>query len=646
MHKTTREIVCIVSTDIVDFQDISSRDHFLASQILEKSINIQMPIIEVYGGTCILENENNILATFASATDSVMAAAAVQYACSLEQDLNLKIGIHLGELEFIENGAFGEAIDIAMHIQKSAPPGGIFISDPVKKNLANKKGIETIFNGPMSFEELSEDIPIYQLKINGDYRNTDFQDIPLDKTTVLRSDKSIAVLPFSDLDADPDKEYFGDGMAEEIINTLSNLRELKVICRSSSFQFKGKKISISDIGKQLGVSKILTGNVRSENNRLMVFARLLNAVNKEEIWSEIFDRELTDLFEVQDEIANAIARELQITILNSEKEFQAKIPTENFEAYEIYLKGHFFWNKRGKWLVNGLQHFEQAIELDPEFALAHACLADAYAALGMYGIIAPDIAMPKGKTAALKAISLDKNVCPAYCALAFITGFYENNFAEARQLFENTINLFPNEASAHYWYSFYLNVVGKDYKKAEELSFKSLLLEPHNAVACHIAGLSYFAERNFEDAMILSRRAIAIDSALFLPYFLLGWCQLETGETSAAIQTLQFGLNLSGRHSWPLGIMIMAKVRNGEMEEAKLLLDEIVERDRSQFFSTFGSVLGAIALHNYDLALAFLEKGLKNKDILLPIFTHKSIMPSNLLDNPQIMAVIKKIKIP
>jgi len=645
MRTTNREIVSIVYTDIVGYRRLMEHDQFLAFQMLEKFSRIQKPIIEVYGGKWINNLTDGMISTYTSATDSVLAAAAIHYACSLENDLNLSIGIHLGELEFVEKNVIGNALNLTMQIQASAPPGGIFISEPVQKNLANKKGINTQFIGDKEYAGHFEKIPIYQLEIDGDFVS------PLTNVDIIseipsyKLDKSIAVLPFVDLDNDFDQEYIGDGMSEEIINILSNFREIKVICRSSAFQFKGKKIGIVEIGKRLGVSRILTGNIKKEKGRLTVLARLLNAYTKEVIWNKTYEREMTDIFEVQDEIADVIAKELHTTILKPYKSTQTKFPTSNFEAYEIYLKGQYFWNKRGRWLENGIHKFEEAIELDPNFARAYAGLADAYSALGMYGIIPPTIAMPKGKAAAQKAISLQKDLCTAHTALAFITGFYDKNSEEAEILFSQTVNLFPNEASALYWYSFYLNVVKKDFKLAEELGFKAIILEPHNPVACHIAGLAYLAQRNFDDAMVLARNAINIDSALFLPYFLLGWCELETGDISNSIQTLNFALNLSGRHSWPMGLMIMAKVKNKDFDEAKILLQEIVERSETHYFSTFGAVYGCLALNEYHLALEFLKKGYQNRDILLPLFAHINLMPSNLFTNPELSNYLYQIKI-
>lgn len=641
----SRQLACIMFTDIVGYTALMGEDENLALSVLEKNRKIQWPIIESYGGTIIKELGDGLLATFYSATDSVLAAASIQLAVKNEKHLTLRIGLHLSEVIFENNDVFGDGVNIASRIESSAPVGSIYISEAVQKNLSNKKGIETKYIGIKEYKNVKNPIPIYELVITDEFIAQPTPTRAYVGHTAKTEEKSIAILPFENVIKDPEQEYFSDGMAEEILNALSNIKDLKVMSRSSSFQFKGQDKNLAEIAKQLNVGKILVGSVRRQNNRVRVTAQLINTRDDSQIWSEKYDREMTDIFEVQDEIALAITQKLKVTLLQTEKEKFTKVPTENLEAYELYLKGQFYWNKRGRWLMNAFQCFQEAINLDPDFALAHAGMAETYAALGMYGLMPPLVAMPKCKESAQKAIDMNPDISHAYIALAFTNGFFENDRYLAQKNFKHALTLSPNNATGHYWYSFYLSIIEHDLISAEQEGLLAIMLEPHNAIAYHILSLSYVAQRKFDEAMAQAKKAIEIDAALFLPYFALGWCQIEVGKLKEAIETLTIALSLSGRHSWPMGFLILAKSLNGDTEEARTLLDEIINRDKEQYFSTFGSVIGAMALNETELALNFLEKGLVNRDILIPILTHFQVMPDNLKKDKQIHAFFKRIKL-
>ena len=340
----------------------------------------------------------------------------------------------------------------------------------------------------------------------------------------------------------------------------------------------------------------------------------------------------------------AITEHLKVTLLEGEKLLMNQ-SVVNTEAYELYLKGRYYWNKRGRWLVNALQFFQEALEIDPTLAKAYAGVADAYAALGLYGIIPPYEAIPKAKEAALKSIRLDPSLCEPYTSMGFIYGIYENDRYLANKNFKRALEINPEYAPGLSWYSFYLSIVENDLAKAEEEGLKSTALEPNNSVAYHITGLAFLAQRKFDESLNQAHKAIEIDATLFLPYFLAGWCYIEMGELEKAIEYLNTALDLSGRHSWPLGFMTLAKAKIGNMKEAGELVDEIIERDKAQYFSVFGSVIGAAAVNNIDLALHFLEKGYQNKDILIHIFAHLTVMPKNLRNDKRFLDFLRKIKL-
>lgn len=638
------QIVCIMYTEIVGYKSVLEKDPFLARQNSDKYRHIHHPIIQTYNGRIVIDRPNGITATFVSATDAVLAGVAIQHACSLDYKLNLKIGIHLAEVKYELNNLIGDGLPMAEEVNNSAPIGGVYITEFVKNNLANKRGIQTKFVGLKKFKSKDQELAVYQVKISESYIDREFR---LNKPVKYKKPDphSIAILPFENINKDPEVEYLGDGMAEEILNLISNFKGIKVICRTSSFQFKDQKKTHKEISEILDVGKILTGSVDKNENSLNVNVNLIEAETDKILWEESFKKEMSDIFKLQDEISLIISQKLKLTLMDTDLAPVSKVTTKNLKAYELFLKGQYYWNKRGRWLMNGLQYFEEAIAADPDFALANAGLGDAYAALGMYGIIPPLVSMEKAKRFATKAIQIDSGISHAHTTLGFIYGFYERKYDLATEYFEKGIELNPKGAMEHYWYSFFLSVVKRDLKKAEEIGFMSVLLEPHNAISCHITGLAYLAQRKFDDAIVLAKQSMEIDSSLFLPYFLLGWCLVEKEEYPAAIKTLNIGLNLSGRHSWPLGFLIMAKKKNGELAEAEALFEEIVQREKDAYFPTFGAVIGALALNKNDMALEFLKRGEEKRDILLSIFSHFQVMPSNLVADHDIVNYLKAINV-
>lgn len=638
----SRQLAAIMFTDIAGYTAIMGEDELSAFELLRKNRQLQRPIIDHYGGRWIKELGDGVMATFSNATDAVLCAAAIQKSSMENSDLNLRIGINLGEVIFEDNDVFGDGVNIASRLQQLAPIGSIYISESVQKNVSNKRGIETSFIGQEVLKNVKTPIGIYSVNVENVQIDQVSFEAPIPETYAPA--KSIAVLPFANLSSDPEQEYFSDGMAEEILNALTHLKDLKVVSRSSSFFYKGKNVDVQEIGSKLGVSTVLEGSVRRHGSRIRITTQLVNVKDGYHLWSDRYDREMDDIFKIQDEIALAVTEKMKVIWAKNEKKI-TKAPTENTEAYELYLKGRFYWNKRGRWLVNALDFFQQAVAIDKDFAKAHAGIADSYNALGLYGIIPPMVAMPKAKESALKAIELNPMLNEAFTSLGFIYGFYENDRYLAHKNFNHALELNSDYATGHYWYSFYLSIVENDLAKAEEEGLLSTELEPQNAIAYHITGLAFLAQRKFEQSMEQARKAIDIDAGLFLPYFLMGWCYIETGNLPKALEYLSISMNLSGRHSWPLGFYILAKKLSGNHDEAAELIKEVIQRESSGFFSAFGSGIAAAAVKDADLLMAFLERGREKKDILLPIFAHFAVMPEMIRTEPRVLQFLKELEL-
>jgi len=392
-------------TDIVGYTALMGEDEDLAFQLLNKNRQLQRPIIEKYEGTWLKEIGDGILASFPTDTAAVNCAKEILDAKSKIPELQLRIGIHEGEVIFEKDDVFGDGVNIASRLQTIAPADCIYISETVNRNIENKRDIETRFVKQETLKNVKHPVRIYQVFTTQNKRpmprpgRNKMQLIGLGIILILsiiliwqflpekftkkykveipseNIEKSIAVLPFIDMSPEKDQEYFSDGISEEILNHLCKIKDLQVASRTSSFAFKGKQADIKEIGAILKVETILEGSVRKYGNQVRITVQLVNVADGFHQWSETYDREFTDIFTIQSEIASKIASALRASITNEEQNRINKVPTENLEAYENYLKAGKladFETKEDNDRAIGL--LKKSIQLDPEFSQAWARL--------------------------------------------------------------------------------------------------------------------------------------------------------------------------------------------------------------------------------------------------------------------------------
>jgi TolB-like protein/Tfp pilus assembly protein PilF len=335
-------------------------------------------------------------------------------------------------------------------------------------------------------------------------------------------EKSIAVLPFENLSEEKGNAYLAEGIQEEILTRLARIADLKVIARTSTQQFQSKPANLFEIAKQLGVANILEGSVQRSADQVRVNVQLTKAATGAHLWADTFDRKLTDIFAVESDIATTIAETLQAQLTGSEKKAIAKRPTPNAEAYEFYLKGRFFWNKRtGADLRTAIDYFNQALVKDPSYALAYAGLADSYGLLSAYGAASRVDSLPQANAAAKKALELDDTLAEAHTSLAMVLSAYDFDFEQSLKEFERAIELNPNYATAHHWYGELLGAVGRfdegiaELKRAEQLDPLSLVINTD------LGEIHTFA-REYDKAIEQLRKAIEMDPRFYYAHWNLG----------------------------------------------------------------------------------------------------------------------------
>ncbi|HZV44933.1 MAG TPA: adenylate/guanylate cyclase domain-containing protein, partial [Saprospiraceae bacterium] len=414
---TNRILAAVMFADMTGFTAMMQEDEHKAKshrdrmrQVLEKFIpQHQGRIIQYYG--------DGTLSIFSSAIESVKCAIDIQQELQREPKVLLRIGLHSGDVVVEQDDIYGDSVNIASRIEALAIPGAVLISDKLQDEIKNQIEIKTKSLGKFVLKNVKQQVEVFAITGQG-------MTVPTDAQTGVKagSDKSIAVLPFVNMSADPENEYFSDGIAEEILNGLSRVDGLQVCSRTSSFTFKGKNKDVRTVGQKLGVSSVLEGSVRRAGNKVRISVQLSNTSDGYHVWSEVFDGDLDDIFKVQDEISHKIVTRLKENFaLKSKEELIIKPATANLDAYNLYLKGLFHWGKSNpEEIRKAIAAFEEAIQLDPNFVVPCCNLSYCYSFLGSSGVIPRQEAFSKAKDYTLKAIELDPNHPESYLAMAII----------------------------------------------------------------------------------------------------------------------------------------------------------------------------------------------------------------------------------
>jgi TolB-like protein len=419
--------------------------------------------------------------------------------------------------------------------------------------------------------------------------------------------KSIAVLPFENLSEEKGNAYFADGIQEEILTRLAKIADLKVISRTSTQQFQSKPANLSEIAKQLGVANILEGSVQRSADQVRVNVQLIRAATDAHLWADTFDRKLTDIFAVESDIATAIAETLQAKLTGSEKRAIAAQPTENTDAHEAYLKGRYFWNKRtAKDFKTAITYFQQAIDKDPNYALAYVGLADCYLLLEEYAGTPTSETLPKARPAVLRALQIDNSLAEAHTSLGFIN---EDSwqFGEAEKEYKRGIELNPNYPTAHHWYSAFLHLLGQlDEAMAE--SQRAQQLDPLSPVISDSAVIIYFFKGDLNAGIEQCKKNIELNPNYPRAHSHLGWAYLKQGREQEAIVELQKAVEVSARGSQELGYLGYGYGALGKRAEAMAVLRELEEKYAKKESPAMYLAAVYAGLGENDQAFAWLER--------------------------------------
>ena len=457
------------------------------------------------------------------------------------------------------------------------------------------------------------------------------------------SDKSIAVLPFANLSHDPDNAYFATGIQDEIITRLAKIADLKVISCTSTQRFKSSPDDVTAIAGQLGVANILEGSVQRTADKVRVNVQLIKGATDTHLWADTFDRKLTDIFAVESEIARTIAETLQAKLTGSEQHAIAARPTENTEAYQLYLKGRFFWNKRtGQNLNKAADYFNQAIAADPKYALAYVGLADAYVLMPLYGAGAPRDCYPKAKAAAKKALELDDTSAEAHTSLAQVSCYYDLDYPQAIREFQRAIELNPNYATAHQWYgSSGLAALTRFDEAIAELK-RAIELDPLSLVINTDLGNTYYRARRYDEAIDQMRKTLEMDSGFYYAHWNLGSALAAKGALGPAIEEYQKARALNDDPSM-LGLLANAYAKSGNKAEALKIRDQLESISKRRYVSGYSFALAYLGLAVLVLLIVWLEKAYQDRAGDALRFIRVEPLLDSLRGDPRFEALVAKI---
>lgn len=549
---TTRQLAAIMFADMVGYTALMQQDEALAIQKHDRTKKILDESLKKFSGKLLQNYGDGTLCIFASAIDCVNSAIEIQTQLMQSPKVDLRIGIHTGDIQHDETGIFGDGVNIASRLESLSVPGGIFISEKVYDDVRNQKNILVRDVGFFELKNVMQPVHVYAIANEG-LAVPSREEI---KGKTKQPVNSLAVLPFTNLSSDADNEFFSDGITEELLNALTAVDGLQVTSRTSSFALKGKQLDVRDIAATLNVDKILEGSVRRSGNRVRITAQLINAADGFHIWSETYDRDLTDIFQVQDEISRIIANKLRAKFSSLQKEEPlVKKFTKNLDAYSFYLQGKFHHNKETtNEMFLAIDCFRKAIELDSDFALAHAALAGAYAMLGSVGEISGQEAYQQIVTASNRALELDDSLAQGHVARGIAYLFFEWNWNEAYRSFIRAIELNPGASEAH-WLLGYYYLIMDDPEEAVSYFQRALQLDPLSMAIARSLSIGYFYKGKFDEVIRLSDMQLDVTPDNWYALAIKGFVAGLKGDWNLALKIFLQTRELAGEAGAPLAYL-------------------------------------------------------------------------------------------
>ena len=651
----SRQLAAIMFTDIEGYTSLMQQNEAKAIQAREKHRRIFNSITAKHHGRILQYYGDGTLSIFNSAIEAVNCAIEMQLGFQQEPKIPVRIGIHTGDIIFSEEEVIGDGVNVASRIESLSLAGSVFISDKVYDEIKNQESVQTSKLKTFKLKNVDKPITVYAISNEGlivpkledikgvtssatvslseqqqssGMQNKIYLGIAVAAIIVLLivvyvnygtnrdqsnnlEEKSIAVLAFENMSGDSEQEYFSDGISEEILNSLANVQGLKVAGRTSAFSFKGKNEDIRDIGDKLNVKMVLEGSVRKFGNQVRVTAQLINVDDGFHLWSETYERELEDIFAVQQEIANRIVEKLKLQINTNTNNQSA---TKNPEAYELFLKGSYFFNKGYEYKTRAMEYFEKAIAMDPDYAEAHAYIGETFLHYAGLEIMTTAEAYTKARTSAQRAINLNEREQRAHKVLAYIHLFFDWDWEATLTDYNKAIEFGLSEQNE--FISYYDIFVNKDYDNAIHVSRQILETDPLSAANhWHLGICNYFAGR-FQDALISFNNSIELDSGYSEGHHWKGVSLGYLGRFDEAKDALDKARELTQSITLPNFDQYVIQIQMGEKDKV------MKEFDPEVFTEPVNAAMIYTLLGMPDEAAKWLEKAYRERSLMMVTIKH------------------------
>ena len=681
-------------TDMVGYSTLAQRDDKLALELLEEHRQLLREILPRFNGTEIKTIGDAFLIEFHSALEAAQCAIEIQrtlakrnHDVSSDRRIEVRIGIHIGDLVHRGGDVYGDGVNIASRIEPLAGAGGICVSMDVERQIRN--ALEARFEklAPTELKNISVPMDLFRIVLPWEkaaeakpknattsvrgrsfsasrlawvgaivlavvgagwwfaHQSLQTKNAPASRQSEAAanspSQKSIAVLPFLNLSADKNDEYLSDGMTEELLNVLTKVKSLRVPGRSSSFAFKGKNEEdiFRKVGEQLHVNAVLEGSVRKAGDKLRITAQLINVADGFHLWSETYDGDMKDILAVQSDVAKRVVQALQVQLGVDEARALAKKPTENPEAHRLYLLGRYHFAKftRAGW-TNAIHYYEQALQVDPNFALAYCGLADTYGWAGGQ-IMAGREAWAKEMELAKKALALDPNLAEAHLAMGTALFSMLGPHASEKEL-DRAVELNPNLALAYDQYGWTFAEMGR-LDEAIAAEKKALELDPLNTFLNTDLGFFLYWARRYEDATAQMRKTLELDPNNAFGHSVLGWCLIWKANKTEAIAEFQKATTLDDL-PWYVGSLGYACAVTGDRAKAGQILRELEELAKQRYVSPANRASVYLGLGENEKALDWLDKAYEDQD---PIFwwINGDQLYDRVRNEPRFKALMQKL---
>ena len=695
-----RKLAAIMFTDMVGYSALSQRNENLAQELLEEHRALLRPLFTRFNGTEIKTIGDAFLVEFHSALEAAQCGIEIQRALGKRNHdvpagrrIELKIGIHLGDVVHRGGDVYGDGVNIAARIEPLAGAGGICISVDVERQIRNKLEAQFEKLAPTELKNISLAMELFRIVLPWEsakkpaagrrqsessagvcsssagrwagiaaivflavvvggwfiHRVTREKKSAAPAATNASSSpaapvsdlKSIAVLPFVNMSADKDNEYFSDGITEEILNALARTPGLRVAARTSAFAFKGGNESVQRIGELLKVGYVLEGSVRRAGSQLRITAQLINVADGFQLWSDTYDRQAEDVFAIQTEVAQRVQEVLKVKLLEGPGPTASLAGTDNLEAYDLYLRGRQFWNLRtGVDLQRAVGLFQQATETDPKFAAAYAGLASSFVLLPQYAAVPVREAIPKAQAAARRALELDDRQAEAHTVLGYCA-MNDWDWVAAEQEFQKALRLNPNHASSHQWYGELLLDQGKTDQALAEMR-KALQLDPLSAIIQVNIGFCLLNSGRYDEALVETDKTLKLSPDFPLAHVLRGDVfQLQKNFPEAVLE-FEKVRNKTGDTPFALGGLGKAYACAGRTNEARKVLETLKSLSASGS-SASGEIASVyLGLGEPDQAWVWIAQQVEARDGDPRIWKFDPLM-ADVIKDPRYTALLKKI---